>query len=117
MLKPDHAGAMEKLGMAYLKQKRYSDALTQFEQLKIYKPEAKTYNYIGESLIELGKAQESVDAFNFAVNYNPDFDKARYNLGRAYLKLENRDMAQLQYEILRNARSDWADRLLVLLNP
>jgi len=117
MLKPDHSGAIEKLGTAYLKQKRYGEALTQFEQLKIYKPEAKTYNFIGESLIELGKAQESVDAFNNAVNYNPDFDKARYNLGRAYLKLDNRDMAQVQYEILKNSRSDWADRLLVLINP
>ncbi|MGB7210649.1 MAG: tetratricopeptide repeat protein [Pyrinomonadaceae bacterium] len=117
LLKPDHANAIEKLGMAYLKLKRYADALTQFEQLKTYKPDAKTYNYIGESLIELGKAEESVDAFNNAVSYNPDFDKARYNLGRSYIKLGNRDMAQVQYEILKNSRSDWADRLLVLLNP
>ena len=117
LLKPDHAGAIEKLGMAYLKQKRFADALVQFEQLKTYKPDAKTYNYIGESLIELGKAEESVDAFNNAVSYNPDFDKARYNLGRSYLKLGNRDMAQAQYEILKNSRSDWADRLLVLINP
>ncbi|MEO7674127.1 MAG: trypsin-like peptidase domain-containing protein [Pyrinomonadaceae bacterium] len=117
MMKPDHAGAIEKLGMAYLKLKRYADALTQFEQLKTYKPDAKTYNFIGESLIELGKADESVDAFNNAVSYNPDFDKARYNLGRSYIKLGNRDMAQVQYEILKNSRSDWADRLLVLLQP
>jgi hypothetical protein len=26
-------------------------------------------------------------------------------------------MAQVQYEILKNSRSDYADRLLVLLNP
>ena len=116
-LKPDHANAIEKLGLAYFKQKRYADALAQFEQLKTYKPDAKTYNYIGESFIELGKAEESVDAFNNAVGYNPDFDKARYNLGRSYIKLGNLEMAQVQYEILRNSKSDWADRLLVLLNP
>ncbi|MBC7899367.1 MAG: tetratricopeptide repeat protein [Saprospiraceae bacterium] len=116
-LKPDHAGAMEKLGVAYFKQKRYAEALAAFDGLKTYKPDAKTYNYIGESYIELGKPEESLDAFNNAVGYNPDFDKARYNLGRAYLKLSNRDMAQVQYEILRNSKSDWADRLLVLLNP
>jgi hypothetical protein len=51
------------------------------------------------------------------VSMNPDFDKARYNLGRAYLKQGNRDMAQVQLEILRNSRSDYADRLYVLLNP
>jgi tetratricopeptide (TPR) repeat protein len=116
-VKPDHTNALEKLGLAYFKQKRYVESAAAFEQLKTYKPDAKTFNYLGESFFEAGKTDESVDAFSNAVAYNPDFDKARYNLGRAYLKLGNRDMAQVQYEILRNARSDWADRLLVLLNP
>ncbi len=116
-LKPDHANALEKLGIAYFKQKRYAEALTAFEDLKTYKPDAKTYNYIGESYIELGKAEESLDAFNNAVSYNPDFDKARYNLGRSYIKLGNRDLARVQYEILRNSKSDWADRLFVLIDP
>lgn len=116
-LKPDHANAIEKLGLAYFKQKRYADSITAFDQLKAFKPDAKTYNYLGESYLELGKADESLDAFNSAVGYDPDFDKARYNLGRAHIKLGNREMAQAQYEILRNSRSDWADRLLVLIDP
>ena len=61
--------------------------------MKAYKPDAKTYNYLGESYLETGKAEESLEAFNSALGYNPDFDKARYNLGRAYVKLGNRDMA------------------------
>lgn len=116
-LKPDHANAIEKLGLAYFKQKRYTDALQAFEQLKTYKPDGKTYNYLGECYFETGKFQESLEAFNNAVGYNPDFDKARYNLGRAYLKLGDKDAASVQYEILRNAKSDWADRLYVLINP
>jgi tetratricopeptide (TPR) repeat protein len=116
-LNPGHAGAIEKLGLAYMKQKRWNDAFTAFDQLKIYKPEAKTYNHIGESLYELGKTEEASEAFNTAVNYNPDLEKARYNLGRSYVKLGKPDMAQVQYEILKAARSDWADRLLVLINP
>ena len=116
-LKPDHANALERLGLAYFKQKRYADAAAQFEQLRTYKPDAKTYNYLGESYLESGKADESLSAFNNAVGYDPDFDKARYNLGRAYVKMGNNDMAQVQYEILRNARSEYADRLLVLINP
>lgn len=116
-INPGHVGAMEKLGLAYMKSKRWNEAYAAFDQLKIYKPEAKTYNYIGESLFELGKFDDASEAFSTAVNYNPDLEKARFNLGRAYVKLGNRDMAQVQYEMLKNAKSDWADRLLVLINP
>ena len=116
-LKPDHANAIEHLGIALFKNKRYADAAQFFEQLKTYKPDEKTYNYLGESYFEAGKTDDSVDAFNNAVSYNPDFDRARFNLGRAYLKLGNREMAQVQLEILRNSKSDYADRLYVLLNP
>jgi tetratricopeptide (TPR) repeat protein len=116
-LKPDHANALEKLGLALFKQKRYAEAAIVFDSLKIYRPDSKTYNNLGESLLEAGKVEESVEPFNTALGYNQDFDKARYNLGRAYLKLDKRDLALTQYEILKNSRSDWADRLFVLLNP
>lgn len=116
-LRPDHANSIEKLGLALFKQRRYAESVAYFEQLKAYRPDAKTYNALGESNFEAGKVDESVEAFNNALSYNPDLEKARYNLGRAYLKLGNREMAQVQYEILRNSRSEWADRLLVLINP
>jgi len=116
-IKPDHANSLEKLGLALFKQKRFAESATAFESLRTYKPDAKTYNALGESLIEAGKTDDSIEAFNNALGYNPDFEKARYNLGRAYIKQGNRDLAQVQYEILKNGRSDWADRLLVLLNP
>ncbi len=116
-IKPDHANSIEKLGLALFKKGRFAESAVAFDQLKAYKPDAKTYNYLGESLIESNKNEEAVEALNSALGYNPDFEKARFNLGRAYLKLGNRDMAQVQYEILKNSRSDWADRLYVLLNP
>jgi len=116
-LKPDFANAYEQLGAAYFRQKRYAESLAAFEQLKTYKPDAKAYNYLGESYFELGKTQESVDAFNNAVGFNPNFDRARFNLGRAYVKLGDKDSASVQYEILQNSKSDWADRLYVLINP
>ena len=116
-MKPDHSNAIEKLGLALFKQRRFGDAAVTFDQLRAYKPDARTYNYLAESYLELGKAEEGIEALNSALGYNPDFEKARFNLGRAYLKLGNRDMAQVHYEILRNSRSDWADRLFVLINP
>lgn len=116
-VKPDHANALEKLGQAYFKKKRWNDAVAAFNNLLIYKPESKTYNYLGEGYFELEKFDDALGAFNNAVGYDADFDQARYNLGRTYVKLKNPEMAQVQYEILRSSRSDWADRLLVLINP
>jgi tetratricopeptide (TPR) repeat protein len=115
--KPDHTNALEKLGLAYFKQKRFNDAVQIFETLKNYKPEAKIYNYLGESYFEASKFEEAIEAFNNALNLNPNFEKARYNLGRSYLKIGDRESANFQYEILRNMKSDWADRLLALINP
>jgi len=116
-IKPDHANALERLGAAYFKARRYAEAAQAYEQLKTYKPDAKTYNALGESYFELNKPDESLQAFNSAVGYDPEFDKARYNLGRTYVKMGNPEMARVQYEILRNSKSDWADRLYVLIEP
>jgi len=115
--KPDHANALEKLGLAYFKQRRFNDAIQIFETLKNYKPEARVYNYLGESYFEAGRMNEAIEAFNNALNLEPDFEKARFNLGRSYLKIGDRDSANFQYEILRSMKSDWADRLLALINP
>ena len=116
-LKPDHANALEKLGQAYFKKKRWAEAIATFDQLLIYKPEAKNYNMLGESYFEIEKYEEALTAFNNAVGYFASLDRARFNLGRTYVKIKNPAMAQVQYEILRNSRSDWADRLLVIINP
>ncbi len=115
VIRPDHANALEKLADAYVKKKRWDDAIAALEQLKIYKPDARTYNALGEAYLESDKPDDSLAAFNNAVGYDPEFGRARYNLGRAYLKIGSRDMALVQYQILRSARSDWADRLLALI--
>ena len=116
-IKPDHSNALDKLGQAYLKKKRWADAAATFNQLQIYRPDSKTFNSLGEAYFELEKYEDAQTAFNNALGYDADFEQARFNLGRTYLKMKSPEMAQVQYEILRNARSDWADRLLVLINP
>lgn len=116
-IKPDSANALELLGKAYFKLKRYKNASQIFEQLRNYKSDAETYNFLGESYFGEGKLQESVDAFSTALNMDPNLEEARFNLGRAYIKSGNSSLAQVQYEILLANQSDWADRLYILLNP
>lgn len=116
-LRPDFAAALEKLGAAYFRQKRYNEALAPFEQLKTLRGDAKSYNAYGETLFEIGKIAESLDAFNTALGLDAELDKARFNLARAYLKTESRDSAIAQYELLRAKNSAWTDRLYVLIYP
>jgi tetratricopeptide (TPR) repeat protein len=116
-LKPDFAAAWEKLGIAYFKARRINEALSAFEQFRILKGDAKSYNYVGEAQFELGKIEDSINSFNTALGISPDFAKARYNLGRAYLKQENQAAAIAQYEYLKNSNPEWADKLYILIYP
>ncbi|MDH3531162.1 MAG: tetratricopeptide repeat protein, partial [Acidobacteriota bacterium] len=116
-LKPDHADALEMIGSAYMKQKRYKKAISAFENLQNYRIDAKSYNYLGEAFLAQGKEDKSIEAFTNALNMETAFDEARFNLGRAYMKNGDRNMAQVQYEILRANGSEWADKLLAVLDP
>jgi tetratricopeptide (TPR) repeat protein len=116
-LKPEYTAAFERLGAAYFKARKFDEALAAFEQFKVLKGDAKAYNFVGETLFEMGKFDESVNAFNTALAMDSDFAKARYNLGRAYLKLDNQSGALAQYEYLKNTSAEWADKLYVLIYP
>ncbi len=116
-LKPDFADALELLGLAYMQQRRYKQAIKAFEDLQNYRIDAESYNNIGNGYLAMGKTDNSIEAYNNAINMNASYDEARYNLGRAYLKKGSRDLAQIQHEILQANQSDWADKLFILLNP
>lgn len=116
-LKPDFAAAFERIGAAYFKSKKFNEALAAFEQVKLLKGDAKSYNSVGETLFELNRLDESIEVFNLAVGMDSDLFKARYNLGRAYLKQNNSAAAVAQLEYLKNANQEWADKLQVLIYP
>ena len=115
-LKQDFPEALERLGVALFKARRFDQSADVFEQLVTYRPDANSYNHLGEALIENGKAIEAISALTNSLGYNPNQGKVRFNLGKAYLAQGDRDSAESQYEILKGMQSEWADRLLALLN-
>jgi tetratricopeptide (TPR) repeat protein len=118
IIKPDYANAHERLGVGYFKAKRFVDALAAFEQLKLlHSGDAKVFNYIGETLLEMERFDDAAQVLQQAVALNPELGKARYNLGRVYLKQGNRDAALAQYNLLKSSESDWADKLYVAIYP
>ena len=72
---------------------------------------------MGEAYYEISLTSDAVEAFKQAIRLKPDFGKAYYNLGRAYMAMKNRDAAVRQYNILQNLDQDWADRLNGVINP
>lgn len=116
-LRPNHTNAYERIGLAYFKIRKFNEALSAFEMLKTLKGEAKAYNYMGETLIELNRPEDAKEVLQQAVGINSEFEKARYNLGRAHLKLGERDSAIAQYNMLKTSESDWADKLYILIYP
>ena len=54
-------------------------------------------------------------SFKQAIKINPDFADAHYNLGLAYLLLNDRGSALEQYKILKSLDSELANELFNLI--
>ena len=55
-------------------------------------------------------------SFKQAIKINPDFADAHYNLGAAYLLLNDRGSALKQYKILKSLDPELAKKLINLSN-
>ena len=55
--------------------------------------------------------KHAVDSFDQAIRLKPEMADAHFNLGIAYLKLNERDKALEQYSKLRLLDQNWADKL------
>ncbi len=55
--------------------------------------------------------KETIDAFKQAIRIDPDYADAHYNLGYAYVSLNDRDFALEHYKILKNLNSELANEL------
>ena len=60
--------------------------------------------------------KEAIEAFKRAIWINPDYADAHYNLGYAYILLNDKCSAIEQNKILKSLDSEQANKLFKLIN-
>lgn len=81
----DLAGALNGLGVAYMKLNKYEEAVKVYERaLRLEPDSAWVYSNLGLAYIESGIYQKAIDALKQAVRIMPDLESAHLNLGLAY---------------------------------
>ena len=89
---PNSHEAVTKLGIFYLEQKRYDEAVTTFQGISAQNPfDEKAYFYIGTARLAQAETdptqwKNAIAAFAKSKEINPNYSDATYNLGWAYLK-------------------------------
>ena len=77
-------------GHAFLEEKRFDRALSDFEQaIKINPKNPQAYFYRGSAYSQIGKHQQAIKAYDRAIHLQPDFVEAYFNRGTAYGRLRN----------------------------
>ena len=78
---------------------QFQEALAAINRLiKTYDKDPFLYNIKGSCLCETGDLSASIESFEKAILLNPDYAEALYNLGVAYQKLDQPDMAIETYK-------------------
>ena len=78
---------------------QFQEALAAINRLiKTYDKDPFLYNIKGSCLCETGDLSASIESFEKAILINPDYAEALYNLGVAYQKLDQPDMAIETYK-------------------
>lgn len=104
------------LAYLYEEQKRYPEAVAVYQQWIRFKPSQPAYSSLGLLYKRMERYAEAVEAFRHAVLLEPDDESDRYELGLAYLKINNKGAAREQYSALKKLESGLADDLLKEIN-
>ncbi len=76
------------MGRSYLELWRYSKAEQAFRQSLAMKPKPESWVFLGVTLTQLDRDDEAMDSYQRALQLDPDYEEAHYNLGCCY-KLQN----------------------------
>lgn len=98
--KPGSFEAGFNLGDAYFKQKKYEDAIKQFEKLaaqaQTKEDRAKVFHNLGNSFLAKGDLDKSIDAYKNSLRANPTDQQTRYNLSFALEQKKKQEQQQNQ---------------------
>lgn len=97
--RPDAVPARARLGNAYIKQKRFADALTAFQKVRAAEPDnvAVLVN-IGTAHLRLQQYPQAIDVLTAALRRDPDRLSARFGLAHGYFELRRYDEAIPHYQ-------------------
>lgn len=98
--------AIFNLGDAIYKQKRYDDAVAQFELFaktsKDPRQKAQAYHNLGNAQLDKEEYEKAVDAYKQALKLNPNDRDTRYNLAYANAKLRRQQQQNQQNKNNKN---------------
>lgn len=104
------------LGNALFKQKKYPQALEQYnnalsQQTTDKKQMAATFHNVGNSLLVDKKIEESIEAYKSALKCNPKDDETRYNLAYAQLMLKKQQQNNDKNKSKKDKDDEKADKI------
>jgi tetratricopeptide (TPR) repeat protein len=112
------------LGKLYRDTRRYSEAIEEYKTAIRLSGNASDINkLLGSAYEQMGRYADAIEAFKAAISAStsqgePDSLRAEsyYHLGIDYLMVNDKTTAMAEYEILKNMKSDYADKLLNEIN-
>ena len=105
-LQADVAEAHRTLGVVYLTQGRLAEAESALRaELQAHPADAEALYLLGKILLARGAAQEALGHLEAAARLAPDDPDVRDELGRAYERLGQNDLAQRQFEASRQIKA------------
>ena len=108
---PEDPARHYNLGLAYHKEKKYTDAITAFQEAIRLKEEYKeSYFMMGLAQQEVGKDSAAIKSLKKAVELDPNYAMAHAALGNSYRRNGQHSAAAREYSValkLKPTNADW----------